>query len=124
MYFNAHGVVHNRDGDKILMEIPCGLKQNEAWRQRFVERYAELLCTDLSESRLSALLDEMVAALRPEMAEHTARWSMPDSLEAWEKSVENMHDCLSRQYDAIVTQIKKQFSLSDAQWDEIIAKYR
>ena len=124
MYFNAHGVVHNRDGDKILMEIPCGLKQNEAWRQRFMERYAELLCTDLSESRLSALLDEMVAALRPEMAEHTARWSMPDSLEAWEKNVENMHDCLSRQYDAIVTQIKKQFSLSDAQWDEIIAKYR
>ena len=124
MYFNTAGVVHNRVGDRIMMEIPCGLKKNAAWRQRFLERYAEVLCTEFSEARLLALLDEMADALRPEMAEHTARWSMPDSVSAWEKNVQQMRQCISRRYEKITTQIKRQFSLSDAEWNALLNKYR
>ena len=123
MYFNSSGVVHNQLGDKILMEIPCGLKKNASWRQRFVERYAELLCTEFREDRLLALLDEMAAALRPEMAEHTARWKMPDSVSAWEKNVGIMRQCISQRYAAVAGQIKRQFSLSDAEWNALMAKY-
>jgi spore coat protein CotH len=123
MYFNSNGVVHNQLGDKILMEIPCGLKKNASWRQRFVERYAELLCTEFREDRLLALLDEMAAALRPEMAEHTARWKMPESVSAWEKNVRIMRQCISQRYAVVAGQIKRQFSLSDAEWNALMAKY-
>ena len=123
MYFNSSGVVHNLKGDRILMEIPCGLKKNAAWRQRFVERYAQVLCTDFSEERLLGLLDSMADELRPEMAEHTALWQMPDSLSAWEKNIQQMRQCLSRRYAKITGQIKSQFSLSASEWDALMKKY-
>lgn len=123
MYFNASGVVHNQVGDRILMEIPCGLKKNAAWRQRFLERYAQVLCTDFSEARLLSLLDSMADELRPEMAEHTALWHMPDSLSAWEKSIQQMRQCISRRYAKITSQIKSQFSLSASAWDALMEKY-
>lgn len=124
MYFNSSGVVHNRVGDRIMMEIPCGLKKNATWCKRFVERYAELLCTDLSEERLSSLLDEMAAALRPEMKEHTALWKMPESLKSWESNIKEMHQCISKRYSVISSQIRHQFSLSDADWKALLNKYK
>ena len=123
MYFNSSGVVHNLKGDRILMEIPCGLKKNAAWRQRFVERYAQVLCTDFSEERLLGLLDSMADELRPEMAEHTALWQMPDSLSAWEKNIQQMRQCISRRYAKITGQIRGQFSLSASEWDALMKKY-
>lgn len=124
MYFTSSGVVHNRQGDRIMMEIPCGLKKNAAWCRRFVERYAELLCTDLSEARLNSLLDEMADALRPEMKEHAALWKMPDSLKSWEGSIKEMHRCISKRYATVYSQIKHQFSLSDAEWNALLDKYK
>ncbi len=123
MYFNESGVVHNPLGDRIMMEIPCALKKNAAWRERFTERYAELLCTEFSPERLLALLDEMAEALRPEMAEHVARWQMPESAASWETSVSEMRECILGRYDTVARQIKGQFSLSDAQWEALLAKY-
>lgn len=124
MYFNPSGVVHNRIGDRIMMEIYCGLKKNASWRQRFVERYAQVLCTEFSQERLLSLLDEMADELRPEMAEHTALWGMPDSPSAWEKNVSLMRQCIEKRYDKIAAQIKGQFSLSDAEWNALLEKYK
>ena len=123
MYFNSAGIVHNKVGDRIYMEIPCGLKKNAAWRQRFVERYAEVLCTEFSEERLLGLLDEMADALRPEMAEHVALWNMPDSVSVWEKNIKQMRQCIQKRYAKVIGQIKSQFSLSDAEWDALMKKY-
>ena len=123
MYFNPNGVEYNRAGDRVFMEIPCGLKTNEAWRKRFVERYAELLCTELSESRLNALLDEMADALRPEMEEHIGRWAEPNSMRSWEKSIAEMHTCINERYKVVTEQIKQQFSVSDAEWKSLLKKY-
>ena len=123
-YFSSGGIEYNNNGDRIYMEIPCGLKQNRAWCQRFTERFAELLCTDLSEERLHLLLDEMAAVLRPEMKEHIARWKMPASLEAWEKNIQAMHQYISKRCKLLPQQIKHLFSLSDAEWDALLAKYQ
>ena len=105
------------------MEIPCGLKKNAAWRQRFVERYAQVLSTEFAEERLQALLDEMADALRPEMEAHVARWGMPSSMIFWEGSIQQMHQCISKRYDRITAQIKSQFGLSDGEWDALMSKY-
>lgn len=123
MYFNPAGVVYNQNGDRIMMEIPCGLKKNAAWRQRFVERYAQVLSTEFAEERLQALLDEMADALRPEMEAHVARWGMPSSMIFWEGSIQQMHQCISKRYDRITAQIKSQFGLSDGEWDALMSKY-
>ena len=88
------------------------------------ERYAELLCTDLSEERLSSLLDEMAAELRPEMQEHTALWKMPESVKSWESNIQDMHSYISKRYDVISSQIKRQFSLSDGEWKALLNKYK
>ena len=123
MYFNPSGVVHNRLGDRIYMEIYCGLKKNAGWRQRFVERYAQVLCTEFSEERLQELLTEMADTLRPEMAEHISRWKMPDSMDVWEKNITEMHQYIAKRYGIITGQIKRQFSLSDTEWDSLMNKY-
>lgn len=123
MYFDSHGVVHDRQGDRIMMEIPCGLKNDKTWSKAFVERYAQLLCTEFSEKRLLALLDEMEKELRPEMEAHIAKWKMPNSVESWERSVKEFREYISKRYAYIVPKIKSLFNVSDAEWDALIAKY-
>lgn len=109
--------------DRNRMEIPCGLKKNKDWCDAFVNRYAELLCTDFSEQRLLSLLDEMTDRLRPEMEQHIAKWKLPDSVSTWENSVLSFRRYISMRCDYIEKNIKKLFHVSDEAWDALIAQY-
>ena len=123
MYFNKQGIVHNRQGDRIYMDIPCGLFENEKWRERFVSRYAELLKSELSSQRLHSILDDMVNEMRPEMSKHIDLWKKPSSLATWEKNIQEMHLLIDERYDYITTQIIRLFSLSNEEWESLLAKY-
>lgn len=123
-YFNADGVVYNPMGDRVNMDIYCALRKNAAWRERLIERYAELLSTSLSVERLTALLDEMAAALRPEMPRHIAAWGLPASMADWEAAVVAMREQIALRHAEIQRQIQKEFGLTEAQWNACLARYR
>lgn len=124
MYFNKAGIVHDRQGDRIWMDMYCALKQNEGWRTSFLNRCAYLLCNDYSTETLLELFDTMAEEIRPEMERHSARFGTPSSLNQWEKNVKDMRKKIEGRYGTFVKNIRSVFKLSEKEWEEIIAPYR
>jgi uncharacterized repeat protein (TIGR02543 family) len=57
------------------------------FRDRFINRTADLLNTNFRLERAEALIDEMQARLAPEMVYHTQRWSSPPDVDTWDAKV-------------------------------------
>ena len=49
--------------------------ESDVFRERFVQRCADLLNSLFRSDRVVARIDEMAAVIRPEMGRHLARWS-------------------------------------------------
>ncbi|HWQ98234.1 MAG TPA: lamin tail domain-containing protein [Clostridia bacterium] len=122
-YFNVNGVP---SADKTLtyFEIYIGLKENAAWRDYCVERYVEVVEKYFNSNRATALLDEMVAAIRPEMPRQIARWGKPDSMSEWEDSVSQLRYFVQERPQYALENMRKYFGISQARLDELIAKYK
>ena len=122
-YFNVNGVP---SADKTLtyFEIYIGLKENAAWRDYCVERYVEVVEKYFNSNRATALLDEMVAAIRPEMPRQIARWGTPNSMSEWEDSVSQLRYFVEERPQYALENMRKYFGISQARLDELIAKYK
>ena len=122
-YFNVNGVP---SADKTLtyFEIYIGLKKNAAWREYCVERYVEVVMTYFNAPRATALFDQMVDAMRPEMARQIARWGKPSSMSEWEKNIKQMRYFIEERPDYALENLRKYFGVSQARMDELIAKYK
>ncbi len=122
-YFNANGVP-SADGTLTYFEIYIGLKKNEAWRKMCVERYVEVVETYFNAARATALFDQMVDVLRPEMPRQIARWGKPGSMHEWEKSVAEMRSFVEKRPDYALENMRKYFGLSKEELNALIAKYK
>ena len=63
------------------------LLENETFRTDFVNRYADLMNTAFLPERVVGVIDEMQAAIAPEMPNHIARWGRPGSIGGWNDQV-------------------------------------
>ena len=73
--------------------IPYGFSRNKKWREKFVERFVELVETVFQPQRCSRILDQLVSEMEPEMARHTKYWGSkysPGSVSAWKKEIETI----------------------------------
>ncbi len=66
------------------------LLENEGFRHQFINRFADQLNTAFLPERTTSIIEEMQAAIAPEMAEHFTRWVYPEGLEEWSGHVEVM----------------------------------
>jgi hypothetical protein len=66
------------------------LNKNARFRQRFHDRYLDLLNTTFKTERVMALADSMKSVIQPHIRDHIARWSRPRSYESWENEVDYM----------------------------------
>lgn len=123
LYFNKGGTPSN-NGSLTYFYFSCALKTNAAWRQKFIERYVELVMTQLSSDRLVALLDQMTAELEPEMARHIERWKHPTSISAWKSSVKTLREKLEKRPMLALQHIQKEFKISQSEMDALLAKYK
>lgn len=124
-YFNRDGVVYDKEQNRVAnMDLYAALRDNPGWCDRFIRRYAQLLCTDFSVERLQGLLDEMADALRPEMPQHIKLFSNPSSMEEWEQHIQSMHNEIEIRYEIIQEQICSEFHLQRADWDAIMEEAR
>lgn len=94
----GHGV-----GKMFSTVLMRGLMSNTDFRDRFITQYVHLLNTTFNSDRMVAILDDLIAEIRPEMEAHIARWGLPSSLSAWESSVSTLRSILSRK-TALTTQ--------------------
>ncbi len=121
-YFDRKGVVYDAKAGRVVnMDLYAALRDNPGWCDRFVHRYAELLCTDFSVKRLQTLLDRTADELRPEMERHIAKFHAPDSMQDWEKYVKSMRKEISKRHKIIQDQICSEFRLKRADWDAMMA---
>ena len=122
-YFNAEGTP-SHNGSLTYFYFTVALRTNKGWRQRFIERYVELVMTRFSAENTTKLLDQMVSELEPEMERHIARWGHPKSVSAWKSNVEALRNKLIKRPDIALEQMRKEFNLSSAALDELIEKYK
>ncbi|MBC7920856.1 MAG: CotH kinase family protein, partial [Ferruginibacter sp.] len=66
------------------------LLENESFKYRFINRFADLLNTHFKTERVLQKLEEARAALAPAMPEHVARWRAPTSVSAWESHLDGL----------------------------------
>ena len=122
-YFNVNGVP-SADKSLTYFEIYIGLKKNAAWREYCIERYVEVVETYFNAERATALFDQMVDAMRPEMPRQIARWGKPGSMREWEKSIAEMRSFIERRPEYALENMRKYFGVSTERLNELIAKYK
>ncbi len=118
-YFTGDGFT-TPDGSKTNMYIPTALKQNASWREKFVERYAQVL-SYYPEYSLK-LYDEMVEQMRGEMKRHLERWGFM-SYSKWEKAIENQREIIKERPKNLVKQIQNVFSVPTEQMKELFPDF-
>ena len=123
LYFNKGGTPSN-NGSLTYFYFSVALKTNAGWRQKFIERYVELVMTQLSSERLTALLDKMTEELEPEMQRHIDRWKNPKSMSAWKKSIQTLRDKVAKRPMIALEHIQKEFKIPQSEMDALIAKYQ
>jgi len=88
------------------------LLANATFKADFINRFADLLNTVYIPTHTIARIDQFAAVLQPEMREHTARWSVPASVEDWSSNVQDLREFAIRRPDVARQQIVKKFGLA------------
>lgn len=121
-YFNEEGVP-SANGTLSNMDIPCGLLENQQWREQFVERYVEVVMTYFDPDRMSQLLDEMVAVMEPEMQRHISKWGHPKSYNTWLSEIEELRKIVIARPKYALDAVQNFFGVSDELMQSYIDKY-
>lgn len=82
----------------------------EAFRTTFLNRYADLMNSDLHPARTLHELDLLVATLEPEMALSKRRWSTGD-MDHWHAQVDGLRAFLEDRPDAVRAELVEFFAL-------------
>ena len=122
-YFNPEGVP-SFDKSLTYFEVYIGLKKNKAWREYCVERYVEVVEKYLNSDRATALLDEMAAAIRPEMPRQIARWKKPYSMDEWEDEIKQLRYFAENRPQYALENMRHYFGISQSELDALIQKYK
>lgn len=121
-YFTEAGIP-SANGSLSNMDIYCGLVENQSWRDRFVERYVEIVVKYFNSDRMVSILDEMVAEMEPEMERSIARWGIPKSYDYWMGQIDKLRTIVSKRPTNALNHMKKYFGVSDSLIEEYIQKY-
>ena len=106
-------------GNAFTTAMHRAIRINSKWRKEFVERYAELLNTTLRPERFHAIIDAMADEIRSEMPAQVERWDSPESVETWEKNIEDLKATVDSRWPAAVKELKSTFGLSDERMAEL-----
>jgi hypothetical protein len=96
---------NNEIGTRLLRKA----LDNAEFRNRFINRFADLLNTTLSAAATTAELDRHIAAYQPGLAEHSARWPTPLS---WTNEVERIRGYVQARPAAVRGHIAGKFGLA------------
>lgn len=75
------------------------LMQNPTFKQYYVMRYFDLINTGLSCTRMTQILDSMVAVITPEMSKQILRWG--GTVAAWQQNVSDLRNFILQRCDSV-----------------------
>lgn len=105
----GHGV-----GNMFSTTIAVGLFNNAAYKQYFIETYAQYMHTVFDTERMLTILDEMTAQVDSEMQRHCARWKNL-SYDRWQNNVATLRKIVDERWEISANNLRKSFYLSDEQ---------
>ena len=86
------------------------LLENAEFRSEFVRRFLDQIDSTYAPERVTTVLDQMQAELRPEINEHLLRWSSdPEALANWESEIDAMREFALKRPEAMRELIKETF---------------
>lgn len=95
------------------------LLRNEAFRERFILRFFEVLSTDLAPERVAARVAEFADLYRPEIPRHFARWKL--NAGTWEDQVAVMTEFARRRPEHLRRHLCDWFGLPDPETHTLAA---
>ncbi len=94
------------------------LLRNKAYKNAFINRYAELLNTTFMPDNLTAILDDMAAQMEPEIKKNAERWGEPTYSE-WKSEVAYLRKVCERRRGVMKKQLQEYFNLSDSRMKKL-----
>lgn len=90
------------------------LMQNPTYKQKFINRYCEVLDTVLSSSTISPVWEEMVSSIKPVMREHFNRWPVDNThtYSTWTNSVSVVRTYAQKRADNVYNHLVSTFGSS------------
>lgn len=101
---------HNNETTTFLLRR---LMDNADFRTDFINRFQDLLNTLFLPAHTMARIDQMAAALAPEMAEHTRRWRAPSSLSDWQTYVQYLRTYATNRPPYALNHLRQRFALQE-----------
>lgn len=83
------------------------LLANESFREKFMDRYCELIQSDFAAERTVPILDEMAAEMAPAISLNVERWQNPVSVEEWESEIGLIRDFLNNRSEYALTYLQE-----------------
>jgi hypothetical protein len=122
-YFHSKdlfGPVHE-DGKRyaIKMKLYYGYYKNDEWKEKFVERYAEVLNTILTTDKMLDLFNSLVDSVKDEMPRHIKKWGKPASMSSWNSAINEIRTMIKKRRSNVIGQLKSFFDLSNARIKEL-----
>lgn len=98
--------------------VQCGLLKNKDFKQKFINRYAQLLNGCFKPENLTAKLDEMTSAVDSEMKIHGKRWERPVYSD-WTENVKALRSICEKRHDIAKKQLVDFMGISGEQQKEL-----
>lgn len=102
-----------------FMYLYNGFIKNDAWKQQFIKRYAEVLNTTFTTERLLGLYDGLVDSIKGEIPGTSALWGYPASFNRWKQDVEALRNIIEVRRDYMIKNLQSYFNLSDDYMKEL-----
>lgn len=90
------------------------LLENDDFRVRFINRFADLMNTSFRPERAIQRLYTMKRVIEPEMPEHIARWGRPYGMDWWNMNIERMETFAKARPALMTSMIDDFFNLGGA----------
>jgi hypothetical protein len=96
--------------------------QNNSFRIKFINRFADQLNTAFRPDRVQAIIDDMASTLEPEFAEYIARWKQPGSIGSWRSNIDVMRQYAAARAGNVRQHIRSYFGIG-AQYNLTVGAY-
>ena len=115
---NGHG-----HGNAFSTKLQCALIKNSTFKNKFIERYAELLNSTFMPERMINILDGMVDRMSGEVQAHAERWEHFNSESSWKSRIDSLKNIVNGRRKIAVRELQKFFSLSDSKMNELFSDW-
>ncbi len=88
------------------------LLENTEFRNKFINRYCDLLNTTFRQAHVISAIDSIAGLLAPEMEEHINRWRRPASIQVWNDNVQVLRTFARQRPASQFQHMQQKFGLS------------